>query len=195
MLDIKTKAEELLVQERSNAEIVEIFKTGSQIFKDNPKDLDYVIVCKNYEKQYSRIHLTHEDQVYDLIFRDEDYYYDLLSFNLESIDEGYIHNLLFNYFVCFRDVIYGSWDLQWDILVYKDIYLNYIKAQYANTIGKRINRSKITKGWVHYYIILKIFDNNKVEITEEMLQDINTLYSSTEGTEAIIQWIEDRLAQ
>ena len=63
---------------------------------------------------------------------------------------------LFNYFIHFRDTVYGKWEIEWNMLDFKTSYLQYIKNRYNETVGKRNNKTKATKGWVHYYIILKI---------------------------------------
>ena len=74
------------------------------------------------------------------------------------------------------------------MLDYKQSYLEYIKLKYEKTLKRTINRTKGTKAFVHFYIILKIYENNKIEITPEMLQDIRTLYDAIDGSQ--IQIIE-----
>jgi hypothetical protein len=78
------------------------------------------------------------------------------------------------------------------MLEHKEEYLNHLKENYAN-LKKFSNRHKIGKSFVHYYIILKIFENNKIEITEQMTEDIELLYSGSQECESIIQWIDSQL--
>jgi hypothetical protein len=82
------------------------------------------------------------------------------------------------------------------MLEHKQKYLNYIKDRYINKsqMPKHKNRWKIGKSFVPYYIILNIYKNNKVEITELMLNDIKQLYSRTEESESIISWIDNEIS-
>lgn len=191
---IKEMFEEVLQEENSKAIILEIYKTGSQIFKDDPNDLDYVAICRGYTPMYSRRHKDVDGKTYDLIIKDEQEILKSLSFSKDN--EGIFGTVLYNYFICFRDTVYGSWDFEWDMLNHKEKYLQYLNQTYFNSIGKRINRNKLTKAWVHYYIVLKIYENQSIEITDEMKTDINILYNASDGSQLpIIDWIEEKLAE
>lgn len=195
MIDIKKLFEDIFQEQGYNdVEIKEIFKTGSQIFHRYPNDLDFVAICSNYPKRYFRKVIIIDNVKYDLIIRDELLIYELLSFDTSgNKTDGFNDVLLHNYFYCFRDVVYGNWDFTWNIFSYEDEYKRYLRLKYKNTVGKRIKREKLTKGWVHFYIILKIFSNKSLEITDEMSKDILNLYKSNGDVGKIIDWIEKEL--
>ena len=51
MTNIINEVNKILVsQNETSTTILEIFKTGSQLFIENPSDLDYVVICENYKK-------------------------------------------------------------------------------------------------------------------------------------------------
>jgi hypothetical protein len=192
-MTIKSIAEEILLREREeDAVILEIFETGSQLFTDRENDYDYIVVCKDYMQRYRRTHLEDNGKKLDIVFIDEKAVQSLLDFE----DLHYVKQnvKLYNYFFepNIRKTVYGSFDIDWSMLEHKEEYLNHLKENYAN-LKKFSNRHKIGKSFVHYYIILKIFENNEVEITEQMTEDIELLYSGSQECESIIQWIDSQL--
>jgi len=194
MIDIKQLFDDILEEQGfPNTKIIEIFKTGSQIFHDNPNDLDFVAICSNYPKGYFRKFIKIDGIDYDLVIRDETVINDLLSFNTNGKNEGFNQVLLHNYFYCLRDVIYGNWDYTWNIFQYDEQYREYMRTKYIQTVGKRYKREKLTKGWVHFYVILKILTNKSTVITDEMTKDIITLYTSNGNVGQLIDWIEKEL--
>jgi len=52
----------------------------------------------------------------------------------------------------------------------------YIIGPENDTLGKAISKKKFAKSFVHYYIPLKMFENQSIEITPEMKDDIEELY-------------------
>lgn len=193
MTNLLTKIKETLNDINNQALVVEVFKTGSQLFRDNPVDLDYVIICENFPEGYKRKKVQIDGLSYDFIFRSKEDYIKLLNFDFND-DGGYEHSALYNYFYNVKEIIYGKWEYGWNILDFEEVYKSKLKDLYYKTVGKRVLRNHITKGWVHYYIILKIFDNNSLDITDEMLRDINTLYTATNGEAIpIINWIESQI--
>jgi hypothetical protein len=196
-MKLKEIAEDILLREKElEATVLEIFETGSQLFLDRETDLDYVVVCKNYKQRRKKNVLQIDDKIYDILFIDEVAVFAALNF-----DELYYVNKevkIFNYYFerNIRKTIYGNFDIQWNMLEHKQKYLNYIKDRYINKsqMPKHKNRWKIGKSFVPYYIILNIYKNNKVEITEPMLNDIKQLYSRTEESESIISWIDNEIS-
>jgi hypothetical protein len=108
MYSIKEMFEEILSEQNSEATILEIFKTGSQIFRDNPGDLDYVAVCENYKPVYSRKHKKIDGKTYDLLIKDEREIIKSLNCNPEDGDYGFASTILYNYFIPLRKIIYGK---------------------------------------------------------------------------------------
>ena len=59
------------------------------------------------------------------------------------------------------------------------------------------NKRKISagKGFVHYYIIIKYYENNSTEFTEQMIREINILYNRLEGADDIISHVETKILE
>jgi hypothetical protein len=192
-MTVKEIAEDILLKEKElEAIILEIFETGSQLFVERDNDLDYVVICKNYKQRRKKNVIQVDGIIYDILFIDELAVYATLDF-----DELYYVNKevkIFNYFYekNIRKTVYGNFDIKWNMLDHKEKYLTYIKDRYINKSQMPIhkNRWKIGKAFIPYYIILSIYKNNKVEITDLMLKDIKQLYSRTEESESIISWID-----
>jgi hypothetical protein len=191
-MTLKEIAEDILLKEKElEATILEIFETGSQLFVERNNDLDYVVVCKNYKQRRKKNLIQVDGITYDILFIDELAVYATLDF-----DELYYVNekvKIYNYFweKNIRKTIYGSFDIKWNMLDHKDKYLAYIKDRY-NKAQMSIHKDKwkLGKIFLPYYIILSIYKNNKVEITDDMLKDIIQLYSKTEESISIISWID-----
>jgi len=68
------------------------------------------------------------------------------------------------------------------MLAHEDEYKTYITNRYYNSNVTTMSTSRYKPGkfYVHYYLILKIFENKKVELTEEMKSDVLTLYANNE---------------
>lgn len=150
--------------------------------------MDYLVICKNLSRERTKTILDIEGKAYDIICYEEQYLIDTLEFKEYAIKP----DNLYNYFIKINKLVDGAWLYEFNFLNKEIEYKSFIKNQYKNTIGKRINRSKLTKHWVHYYIIFKFFENDSTTITEEMLQDINKLYDSSEGSLEIINSIEEK---
>ena len=195
-MEIKQIAEqELVKQVELNATILEIFITGSKLFLDRNTDYDYVVICENFQQRRRKIIVTIENKKYDFVFIDKTALPYLFDFdNIE-----YLHPRIkfFNYLfdAGIRKTIYGGYDVGWSMLDHKEKYLEHIKHYYLDVARMPIhkNRWKFGKMLVHYYIILSIYNNNKAEITEEMLQDIRLLYSNVIESEQIITWIDEQM--
>lgn len=193
-MDIKKYVEqELIEEEEFNTTILEIAKTGSQIFRDNPVDLDYVIILDGYPQRHRKVVENIDGVVYDIILIDKEAVQAQLDFNRT----GYIHegHKLFNYCYPIREPIYGHYNIDWNMLDHEDEYIQYLYKRYARTLKKLKVKTKFTKMFVHYYIPLKIFGNQKVEITDEMRKDIIKLYEGGKQVLPIVDWIENQLAQ
>jgi len=195
-MKLKEIAEDILLKEKElEANILEIFETGSQLFINRDTDLDYVVICRNYKQRRKKNVLEADGKTYDILFIDE-----LAVAAALNFDELYYVNKevkIFNYYFekNIRKTIYGDFDIQWNMLEHKEKYLAYIKDRYINKsqMPRHRNRWKIGKSFVPYYIILNIYKNNKVEITDLMLNDIKQLYSRTESSESIINWIDQEI--
>jgi hypothetical protein len=191
-MNIKELAQRLLTEQRENtAVILEIFQTGSNVFNvGRKKDDDYVVICENYGQRKRRQIVIENEIKYDILIMDKK----AVEASLDFDDYIYIQNdiKLFSYFydVSIRKTIDGNSNLNWSMLSYKTKYINYAKDRFATTnYGLLVEPWKFGKHLVHYYNILKIYENNKAELNEQMLLDIKTLYGGTEEALPIIEWI------
>lgn len=183
----------LIEQNESAATVLEIFKTGSQLFVEHPNDLDFVAVVDKYSIGRTRQHSTHDGVVYDVIIIDKK----LLASQIDFEDDYIGMNMkLFNYLYHknIRETVYGYYNIRWNFLAYKQRYLEYLRERYATSVGKLQNKTKLTKMFVHYYIILKIFENNKIEITKEIRDNVRILYQGGTAVLPLVAWIEEKLS-
>jgi hypothetical protein len=189
-MNIKQLAENLLIkQKEDNAVILEIFQTGSNVFNlGREKDNDYVIICENYGQRKRREFVLDNNIKYDILIMDKKAVLASLDFD----DYIYIQNdiKLFSYFYDdnIRKTVYGNANLNWSMLNHKEKYIKYIKDRFATTKYHILpDPWRLGKHLVHYYVVLKIYENNKAELTEQILLDIETLYSGTEVSMPIIE--------
>lgn len=197
-MEIKNLAQRLLTEQREDkAVILEIFQTGSNVFGvGRTKDDDYVVICENYGQRKRRTILIENDVKYDVLIMD----IKAVEASLDFDDYIYIPNdvKLFSYFydVSIRKTVYGKSNLSWSMLDHKQKYLEYIKTKFDTTNYLiLVDPWKFGKHLVHYYNILKIYENNKAELTPEMLADIKKLYDAKEEAMPIIQWIFAKLKE
>ena len=175
-------------QKETNAEILEIFKTGSQVLSSTNGDKDFVVICKNYTKNRTKQIINKDNINYDIIIIDEKAMYSCLDFK----DTSLVHKdvKFFNYFFekNIRETVYGGIDIKWSMLEHKEEYIDYIKEKFNRVRLLNINNVwKIGKLFVHYYIVLNILKNNKVEITPQMKFDIELFYSRSPKSEPLIK--------
>jgi hypothetical protein len=191
-MNIKKIAEKLLIEQKEdNAVILEIFQTGSNVFDvERKKDDDYVVICENYGQRKRREIIIENDIKYDILIMDKK----AVEASLDFDDYIYIQNdiKLFSYFydVSIRKTIYGNSNLNWSMLDHKVKYIDYIKNRFASTKYHMLPEIwKFGKHLVHYYVVLKIYENNKAELTDQMLLDIKALYDTKETSLPIIEWV------
>jgi hypothetical protein len=175
-------------QKETNAEILEIFKTGSQVLSSTNGDKDFVVICKNYTKNRTKQIVNRDNINHDIIIIDEKAMYSCLDFK----DTSLVHKdvKFFNYFFekNIRETVYGGIEIKWSMLEHKEEYIEYIKEKYKRVRLLNINNVwKIGKVFVHYYIVLNILKNNKVEITPQMKFDIDLFYSRSANAEPLIK--------
>lgn len=191
-MDIRLKVEEYLnnIQE-TEAEIIEIFKTGSQLFRDNPTDLDYYVICNNFLQRRKKVRFEEDGIVYDIIILDKIAQEHQVDFE----DNYYLPEALklFNWWFLFKENVCGYSNTYWDLLGAETQYKEYLKDRYINSIGKRVDRTRGSKQVVQYYMPLKMYDNQSTEVTNEMKEVGRKLYEGGEQVLPIIDWVEEQL--
>lgn len=183
-MDIKNYIEELL--EGTGATILEISKTGSQLFKEDPNDLDYTVVCENFTEARAKFNADIDGVHYDFFMYDKEALLKRLDFN----DNTYDIVKLYNYFQEIREVVYGTFETNWSLLDHKQDYLNYLKIRNDSTPS----RYRKSRDYVHFYVVLKMIDNSSIVITEQMIEDVNNLYYTVGNYEESILWVTEQLS-
>jgi len=190
-MDIKKYLDNLLLQiGELDAVVLEISKTGSQLFKDGPKDQDYRVVCTGLQQRDVRANIEVEEIVYDFFIFDVSAIQAQQDFNDKYYIREYIK--MFAYTTQVKEVIYGGFDTGWDMLEHEEEYKKFIKNAYDTTLDTIIRGTNYRHGkfYVNYYIILKIYENQIAEINEDMVKDIQTLYLKKDETrDVIIDWV------
>lgn len=183
----------LIKQNELTATVLEIFKTGSQLFVSNPHDLDFVAVCTGYKTGRTRQHEEYDGVVYDIIIIDKKFVTAQLNFDDELLGNSM---KLFNYMFHkdIRETVYGYYNIRYDLLRHKDRYLSYLKERYKTSVGRLKNKTNFTKMFVHYYIILKLFENNSTAITKEIRDNAQVLYKGGTAVLSLVDWIEQKLS-
>ena len=194
-MDIKSYVENLFIKQReTNAVILEIYETGSQLFREEPHDLDFQVVCSGYSQRFTYNKITEDGVDYDIFIIDKI----ALSRELTFGNPNYFKKdlKLWNYFHAIRKSIYGDCKLPYDMLSYEDTYISYIKEHFSNRLktGRPLPKTH-GKMYVHYYIILKIYENKNTTITDDMKYDLELLYSNSELSYPIIDWVISNLQE
>jgi hypothetical protein len=206
-LEIIELAEAILArQEETNASILEIFKTGSQVFLNRDKDKDFVVVCTGYGQRMSRNKIEHEGKKYDFYIYDEEALARSLDFSSSgSYFEREMEEKLYNYFrdSNIKQTVYGSPSIQWSMMDHREKYISHIRDMF-NSRRDPVGRPTyhfITDPWmvgkifVHYYVILRMYENNSAEITPDIIRDVSLLYGRDPRSGPIIDWVRERLRE
>jgi hypothetical protein len=182
-MNIKDYIETLL--EGTGTTILEISKTGSQLFKEDPNDLDYTIVCENFTEKRAKYCADIDGVHYDFFMYDKEALLARLDFN----NPAYNLVKIYNYFQEIREVVYGNFETNWDLLDCKQAYLNHLQIKNEGMpSGYTANRD-----YVHFYVVLKMFENNSTTITEDMKEAVDNLYHEIEDYTDSIDWVREQL--
>jgi len=133
-MNIKNYLEELLtLQEEVDAVILEIYITGSQPFKDNPKDLDYIVVCSGYTQRYGRNSVKEDGVTYDFFILDTE----AISAQQDFTDDYYIKpaTKMYAYTTQVHESIYGDHVQDWDMMEHEVAYKQFLKKRYGEAIN------------------------------------------------------------
>jgi hypothetical protein len=186
-----------------DSNVLEITNIGSRLLnKQNPGDMDYFITVNNLFEKSFRSHFKIKKESLDLFFGDYNLLKDRLELNkMKEFDK---FNILYNYAYSpgIKNIVYGDSGLTFDFFGHKTKYIDIVKELYHSSIGRRpysLGKYKLGKIFSHYYVIVKFYDNNTLEITTEMQSDLDRLYetpvdsSSKEEYRSIIEYIDSRM--
>lgn len=195
MEDIKQIIEEILIYHKMPyTKIKTIIKTGSQKLRENPKDLDFVVIVDGlYTDRVKRVRIL-PDATYDVIFMTKSFYNKALSFELE-------YSLCkFNFFLDedVIEIVYEDGDTinTFDMFKegIKEKYLDLLINDYNTVVNNIINpETNHSKWYVYAYIILKMYDNESSIITEEMKSNSNKIYNKQDNYLDLCQWVSSEI--
>ena len=162
------------------------------MLRETPHDLDYQVVCSGFSQRFTYNKVKEDGTSYDIFIIDRDALSRELTFGNPYYFKADLK--IYNYFHAIRETIYGECDLPYDMLEYSDVYLPYIKTHYAKktVIGSPL-KYKYGKFYVHYYMVLKIFENQSIVITEDMRADLELLYSNSKESHLVIDWVVSQI--
>lgn len=190
-MDIEKTVNDILSSESEDASVLEISKVGSQLFQDRVGDYDYFVILDGFSK-HKKFYKRFENGIkYDFIFTDKEAFYEQLDFNKSVLVDP--RHKIYNYFHTIKIVLFGNSDFSWNMFSHQEEYMSFLKDRYLNTIAKVPNKRVFSKLFVHFYLVLKMFDNGSSEITQEMSNAIKCLYNNTVEAEFIINWVIDKL--
>lgn len=183
----------LVYNDLIDTKIYQIIKTGSQTFKTDPTDLDYVVVCDKVPDGRMRRTKKHSGKNYDMIF-----------IQPENIEKMYRFEYIFgiskfNYYFTesLKQTIYDTNEIvipPFDMFKegVEEIYMVNLKNELDIIIERTIDRYYGFKKWYIYtYIILKMYQNKNTLITEEMKEDIENIYNQTNNFPEVCEHIEE----
>lgn len=185
---IQALKDKLIELNYSEAVITSASYVGSSVLVNDYADVDIKVVCKNLPLDFRRVIIVLEEAKYDVLFMEEGYFNKCLNF-----ENSIITNQLYNYFYSLDNTFYGEPTI-FDMFAHRDKYLNLIKEHYSTRYSINKLRPSIGKTFVHYYIILKMYENNSTEITEEIKRDIAMLYSGNEECLGLIINIAEQIS-
>lgn len=188
---IKNIVDNFLEQNELDIEVLEIFQTGSAFLKkESPADLDYIIIFQSntFDKNFFKISLSIENMRYGLLFIEKEHIIKVLQFEASTYKDSH----LYNYIYALRQPEFGNTEVMFNFFGLKEVYLNTIKTIYEEQL-KSLNM--IGKNMVHYYLILTLYENESLEITEEIRNNINLLYDITDEHHEILLNIHNKLKE
>ena len=195
MEDIKQIIEEMLIYHKMPyTKIKTIIKTGSQKLREDPKDLDFMVIVDGlYTDRVRRVRIL-PDVTYDVIFITESFYnkqllfeinFDITKFNF-FLTEGAIEIIYndgdnINTFDMFKEGV-------------KEKYLNLLINDYNNVVNSIVNpETNYSKWYVYAYLILKMYDNESSILTKEMKSNSNKIYNKQNNYLDLCQWVSSEI--
>lgn len=195
MEDIKQIIEEMLIYHKMPyTKIKTIIRTGSQKLRENPKDLDFMVIVDGlYTDRVRRVRML-PDVTYDVIFITESFYNKQLLFEID------FDITKFNFFLTKGaiEIIYNDGDNinTFDMFKegVKEKYLNLLINDYNNVVSNIVNpETNYSKWYVYAYIILKMYNNESSIITEEIKSNSNKIYNKQNNYLDLCQWVSSEI--
>lgn len=184
----------LIYHKMPYTKIKAIIKTGSQKLRENPQDLDFVVIVDGLQvDRVKRVRIL-PDVTYDVIFMTESFHnkallfevdYNVCKFNFfldeDTIEIVYSDGDNINTFDMFKEGV-------------KEKYLGFLINDYDKIVNNIINpETNYSKWYVYAYIIFKMYDNESSIITEEMKSDSNKIYNKQDNYLELCQWVSSEM--
>lgn len=193
-MNIKNFVEDWFIKMREdNAVVLEIYETGSQLLRDDPHDLDFEVICENFKQRFAIRQIEENGLIYDIMIIDRLALIEQLDFN----SLHYVQNRLkmFNYMFAIRNTQFGASGIEWDMLEHESVYKSYLLETFVASKERTNIKTGYRRGkfYVHYYMVLKIYENNSIELTPDILSDVRKLYANTEDAHLVIDWVVEQI--
>ena len=152
------------------------YKGGSQLLLKKPKDIDYIYFVDTLEEKFALNDELNNDKK-----KNEDFSIRLVENATKMTSFSYLYPLM---------ILVKGEEIEalknYDFLGKKEEYVAYVK--------ERVKRMrKESKQWYHIYIAICMFENNKMELTDEQVniaQQIHDEGANDELYKYIIEYLE-----
>jgi hypothetical protein len=191
-------AKEVLInQELENTHIYKIIKTGSQLFRDNPHDLDFIVLCDEIPNGRIRKHYEHDNETYDMIFLTLDYLEKAYKF------EVYDGIQLFNYLLV-KPLIETVYDTNEVEFPYFNMFSSGIKEKYievlynylTNTIHRAVFHLELmNKGFAYLYTAYMMYELETENLPQDIKDNINKIYNKLDDYVELNRYVEAKIIE
>lgn len=187
---MNTEEKILEIYENIKDNCVSIEQSGSSSlpFIEHSNDLDIMFVYDTEENANKSKQIF--KKLYDRLTLRKEYNLDIHFISLEKdmLQHSYAYQIHF-----LKPLLNFKNALNVDILSNKEIYLNTLKRT-ADILSKVSNKYEI-KNWYHIYIGFCFIENNKYELTDEQIINVNLLktWTESENKNKLIDKINDKI--
>lgn len=195
LLEIAKKV--LINQELENTHIYKIIKTGSQLFRDNPHDLDFIVLCDEIPNGRIRKHYKHDNETYDMIFLTLDYLEKAYKF------EVYDGIQLFNYLLV-KPLIETVYDTNEVEFPYFNMFSNGTKEKYievlynylTNTIHRAVFHLELmNKSFAYLYTAYMMYELETEDLPQDIKDNINKIYNKLDNYVELNRYVEAKIIE
>ena len=179
-------------------EIVGIFLTGSSLFLQNYKDIDYIVVYRKSERQQREFINTYgfdaeKNKNVDIFAFSEELFLDIINFNQNNFFTSAIYSVFFNT----HKPIKNELNIKVDIFSNKEKYLNILR--YACDVYFLLpevywigHENYCKKTFWSVILGLMFLENNSYEVTPEMIDIVQKCHDGC-LSKSWEDWVRDRL--
>jgi hypothetical protein len=183
ILNLSFEAVKAINEEKSNElvtfsnvidDIVAIFITGSLIFKENAKDVDYFVLVKGFKHNHKFFTKLIDGKTHDFFIADIDFYKEVLTHNKTTTLSFY------NVGFYITKLVYGEFIFDYNIKTYEKQQKRLVKKYLEQALFNKFRPTFKNLWW--QYLTLKFLNNQNYVITDED-KDKMTRWSQQQMTE------------